>query len=169
MDIRLLTRADVESYRDIRLEALKTNPEAFGSSYEEAVTRTVKQLAETFPVTNNNFIVGAFSKEEKLIGTAGFRQEQAMKMKHKGMVWGMYVTPDYRGQGISRLLLQQLIAEAKKLQDLEQINLVVVTINDAAKVLYERLGFEHFGTEKRALRVNDKYYDEDYMVLSLQR
>jgi RimJ/RimL family protein N-acetyltransferase len=167
MNIRLLTKQDVPAYRELRLEALQTNPEAFGSSYEESVARTVEQLTETFPVTNNNFIVGAFSETGELVGMVGFYQEKARKMKHKGMVWGMYVTPEYRGKGLSRLLLQELIFKAKKLSDLEQINLVVVSTNDAAKSLYERLGFERFGTEKRALKVDGVYYDEDYMVLTI--
>lgn len=35
MKIRLLTPDDANLYRDIRLAALKMNPEAFASSYEE--------------------------------------------------------------------------------------------------------------------------------------
>jgi len=33
--------------------------------------------------------------------------------------------------------------------------------------LYASLGFEVFGTEKRALKVGQRYVDEDYMVLFL--
>lgn len=35
MEIRLLTVADAVVYRKLRLEGLQSNPEAFGSSFEE--------------------------------------------------------------------------------------------------------------------------------------
>lgn len=35
MEIRKLTPEDAALYRTIRLEALRSHPEAFGSSYEE--------------------------------------------------------------------------------------------------------------------------------------
>ena len=44
MSIRRLTPADVESYRDIRLEGLRLNPEAFGSSYEEERDRAAEEF-----------------------------------------------------------------------------------------------------------------------------
>ena len=34
IEIRRLTEADAVLYRDIRLEALRANPEAFGSTFE---------------------------------------------------------------------------------------------------------------------------------------
>ena len=34
IEIRRLTQADTVLYRDIRLEALRANPEAFGSTFE---------------------------------------------------------------------------------------------------------------------------------------
>ncbi|WP_317935242.1 GNAT family N-acetyltransferase [Sporosarcina aquimarina] len=45
--------------------------------------------------------------------------------------------------------------------------ITVVTTNSTAKKLYTSLGFEKFGTEKRALKVDGDYFDEDLMVLFL--
>jgi hypothetical protein len=33
--------------------------------------------------------------------------------------------------------------------------------------LYRSLGFESFGVEPRAMRVGDRFYDEEHMVLRL--
>jgi len=31
-----------------------------------------------------------------LVGVAGFRVEDAVKLRHKGVLWGMYVRPEAR-------------------------------------------------------------------------
>jgi len=43
--------------------------------------------------------VGSF-KDGLLIGMIGFVREQRNKLRHKGNIWGMYVVPEARGEGI---------------------------------------------------------------------
>ncbi len=47
--------------------------------------------------------------------------------------------------------------------------LTVTQTNDAARTLYESEGFRSFGVEPRAIRVGDRYYDKNHMVLFLPR
>jgi hypothetical protein len=42
-----------------------------------------------------------------------------------------------------------------------------MTANAAARALYVSAGFEAFGLERRALRVGDRYVEEEHMVLHL--
>ena len=51
--------------------------------------------------------------------------------------------------------------------DIEQINLTVIPTNNYAKSLYEKFGFEAFASEKKAVKWNGKYFDEDQMKLFL--
>lgn len=169
MNIRKLTKADVEIYWPMRLRALKEHPDAFGSSYEESCTRSLEDVAAGFADRENFFMLGAFDEDGTLIGMVGFRQESALKMKHKGMIFSMYSAPEHRGKGVGRALMQALIERARALPDLEQINLSVVTSNAAAKNLYESLGFETYGVEKRCLLVDGQYLDEAHMVLFLKQ
>ena len=169
MEIRVLGEADADEFWSLRLRALQDNPEAFGASYEEAVSTpisTVVQRLHEANVTPDNYILGAFLAEE-LVGLVGFRREPGDKLRHKGVIWGMYVTPEARGQGIARALLYAVLARAISLPGLEQINLHVVTTNAVARRLYQALGFEVFGLERRALKVNGQYLDEEYMALAL--
>jgi RimJ/RimL family protein N-acetyltransferase len=55
------------------------------------------------------------------------------------------------------------------LPGLEQVALAVSRQNVGAKALYESLGFEVYGCEKRALKVGDEYVDEELMVLYFKR
>ena len=166
MIIRKLHETDAEKYQEIRLNALKTDPEAFGSTYEREVEFSIEHVASRIAPTKDQFVLGALLNDE-LVGTATFMLESGLKTNHKGNVFGVYVKPDYRGRAIGKTLLIKLIEQAEQCDGLEQINLAVVTDNRSAKKLYESLGFEVYGTERNALKFNDHYFDEDLMVLKL--
>lgn len=171
MDIRLLTEADAEAYRVLRLRALRENPEAFGATYEEWVIRPLAAVAERLRIATDpleRFTLGAYD-EGTLIGTVTFGRETAAKTQHKGVITGMFVAPERRGQKIGRALMQAAIARARALPDLEQILLGVVTTNVSAGALYRALGFEPYGLERHALKQDGRYYDEHLMVLWLTR
>ncbi|WP_116233623.1 GNAT family N-acetyltransferase [Paenibacillus sp. VMFN-D1] len=70
-------------------------------------------------------------------------------------------------KGIGKSLVQKLINKAKHCEGLEQINLTVISNNNAAKRLYETIGFVTYGTEQNALKNGYQYWDENLMVLRL--
>ena len=53
-------------------------------------------------------------------------------------------------------------------QHLEVIQLAVVSGNDAALRLYNRLGFVQYGVEPNALKQEGRYFDEILMTKELQ-
>ncbi|MFG6116878.1 GNAT family N-acetyltransferase [Halobacillus sp. MO56] len=167
MNIRLLNPFDAEKYWELRLEALQGNPEAFAQSYEEARNREnpIEGVAKNIS-NDDNFTFGAF-KDNELVGVVTLLQDSAMKLRHRGNILGMYVTPQMRGTGIGESLLVNAIQQAEAIKTIEKINLTVVTSNVGAKKLYEKLGFKNFGVEKQALKINNEYYDEEYMALFL--
>lgn len=165
MDIRLLKPLDAEDYRNIRLEALQNNPESFGSSYEEEKENPLETYKSRFQ-SDESFTFGAF-ENEKLVGVATLVKENKLKLKHKANIFAMYVSPEKRGMGIGKCLMVEVIKKAKDLEGIEQIYLTVVTTNESAKKLYSFLGFEVFGREKRALKFENTYLDEEHMVLFL--
>ena len=168
MIVRRLDEADTAAFRTLRLHALQESPEAFGSSYEETVVQPLERMAERLrhaPERPHDFVLGAF--DPHLIGMVGFARETRAKTRHKGSIWGMYVAEQARGHGIGRALLERLLAEARAQPDLEAITLLVVSTNEAAKHLYRSFGFAIYGTEPDALKLGDRYYDEDLMVLRL--
>lgn len=165
MNSRFLTAIDAVAYRNLRLEGLQNNPEAFGSSYEEVKDYPIELFASRF-VSQGSYTIGVFD-DEKLVGVATLVQESKLKLKHKANILGVYVSPGKRGLGIGKRLMVEAINKAKELEGVEQLNLTVVSTNASAKRLYSSLGFEVFGTEKRAMKIDQQYFDEDYMVLFL--
>jgi RimJ/RimL family protein N-acetyltransferase len=167
MTIRVLDASDVEAYRRVRLNGLKTDPEAFGSTYEREVQFSRKTMLERVLATDDKFVLGAFD-EGTLVGVVTFVRESGVKERHKGNVFGMYLIPEARGKGIGAWLLRALLEKACGMEGLERINLTVVSDNVWAKRLYEAAGFRRYGTECGSLKSGGRYFDEDLMALDLE-
>jgi ribosomal protein S18 acetylase RimI-like enzyme len=162
--LRRLETSDVADYRELRLESLKGHPEAFASSLEHEADKPLSWWAERL---ETNMVFGGWVNSSRLDGVAGLHVRDAVKLRHKGVLWGMYVRPEARGTGLAAALVQQVVEHARTL--VEEVCLTVVTSNAAARRLYSAVGFKEYGLERRALKVGSKYYDEVLMVLPLTR
>lgn len=160
--IRVITETDVEAFRALRLRALMEEPEAFGASAEEFAATSLLDVAKRLQPTDDAFVLGAFLPD--LVGMVGLVREHGQKRAHKAFIWGMYVAPEARGQGIGRSLMTAALTRAARLPGLEQVHLGVVATNAAAVALYHSLGFTSYGTESRALKLGDHYVDEELMA-----
>jgi ribosomal protein S18 acetylase RimI-like enzyme len=72
----------------------------------------------------NSFVVGVFDGE-RLVGAAGFFRSKGIKERHKGRIWGVYVSRSARGKGAARRMLRVLLDRAIAMDGLEQIQLAI--------------------------------------------
>ncbi|MCP3026797.1 GNAT family N-acetyltransferase [Halobacillus sp. A5] len=162
MNIKLLTGDDAKAYRELRLEALLTNPDAFLTTYEQEKQRPdpINFTAERLDSPNSK-TVGAFDQDQ-LVGIATLTQERHPKCLHKGSIVGVYVTAAHRRSGTAEKMMKELIEKASSFK-IEIIQIGVVTNNKPAVRLYEKLGFRVFATERHAIKLHDRYLDEQWM------
>ncbi|MGO9450084.1 MAG: N-acetyltransferase family protein [Candidatus Binataceae bacterium] len=162
IQIRSLAPPDAALYREIRLEALQGNPEAYGSTFE---TENAQPLTWFSDRLGRSKVLGAFHGSE-IVGIAGLLIGEGRKEAHKGLLVGMYVRPGSRKSGVGRRLVETIIEFAR--ERVEVIQLAVVSDNEQARRLYARLGFLEYGIEKKALKQDGRYYDEVLMAKDLK-
>jgi ribosomal protein S18 acetylase RimI-like enzyme len=159
--IRRLTADDAELFRSIRLEALRREADAFGSTHEAECDKPLSWFADRL---GGSHALGAF-RGEALVGIAVLIVGQGPKMTHKGHLVSMYVRPEARRASIGRRLVEATIDIACR--HVELVQLSVVKENAAARCLYAGLGFVEYGLEKKALKHGGRYFDEILMAKDL--
>ena len=162
---RRLEPGEEGSYRRLHLESLLTFPDNFGTRYEDQ--RLVERLPfEVFISTasEDNFVFGAFAERE-LLAIAGFRREGRPKTRHRGEIVQIFVSPAAQGRRIGEMLLRSVIEAAFFLPGVESIELSAVADNEAARKLYERVGFTTYGIRRRHFKSGDRYWDQRFMEL----
>jgi RimJ/RimL family protein N-acetyltransferase len=163
--IRALTGDDWRDWHVLRLEALQLHPEAFAASYEEEAGFGERHLRD---MVEKHQTFAAYVKSAA-VGICGFFREQGARREHIGHFFGMYLKKEWRGQGIGDELVKAVIDHAKTLrsQGLTQVYSSVVVENTAACKLYQKCGYRIYGTEARALKAGDRFYDEYLLVRDL--
>jgi ribosomal protein S18 acetylase RimI-like enzyme len=157
--IRLLAPEDFALWKALRLEALAAHPPAYNGSFEEESVKSdgvwISELQ-----TNRVFF---YMVDGQSAGMAGYYASGQKKKSHQGIVFTVYVRPEFRGRGIMDWLLQALAYHARD-HGVEQLHLGVDVHGDAAIRCYERNGFAIYATEPRALKLDGEYIDEYLMV-----
>lgn len=164
--IRTLVEADTQACVNIRREMLADAPWAFSASVEtdvgvdpDAVRARLRNPAHA--------TVGAFDQAGSLLGVAGLRREERAKMAHRAGVWGVYVTPAARGQGLARRILEHAIEIARSWPGVVCVGLSCSEKSIAARKTYESLGFVVWGREPAALQIDASFHDEFHLILFL--
>jgi hypothetical protein len=167
MLIRLLAPADAAAFQALRLAGLSGCPEAFASSWEEERGEPLDAVAARLAPDGVFGVYGAFDEQGALVGVAGLGREHLAKMRHKAVLWGMYVASGSRRTGVAHRLVAEVLARAASEPTLRQVTLGVHAANHAARTLYESLGFVAWGTEPAAGWVDGQAQDETWMVCPL--
>ncbi len=167
IEFRRLGLSDLESCFANRLRALENAPSAFLTSLAEEKAAGSEHFKETLSGQDSeNLIFGAL-QNSKVIATLGIYREKRLKIRHKAGIWGVFVDPEYRRQGIAAKLLDLAIGFARAEMNVLTISLSVESKASSARKLYESRGFKVWGTEALAMGENGAYFDEDHMILIL--
>nr|WP_154324977.1 GNAT family N-acetyltransferase [Pantoea sp. 201603H] len=155
--VRRITESDLDDFRELRLEALRLHPEAFGASYVECNQKPMHFFAEQLLTSH---VFGGFDVHNTLQGMIGVSSSSLPKLSHVANIWGMYVRAGKRGSGLSAGLMD---AALEAVSSAKTVKLSVVTTNRAAYALYRSFGFTEWATDADALCVDGVFHDEFLM------
>lgn len=105
--------------------------------------------------------------ERTLIGVTNLTVKP-LAAKHVGD-FGISVAKEARGEGVGKILLQQLVLEVKKqLKGVKIITLEVFANNPVAMALYTKLGFREYGRLPQGIKHRGKYVDAILMYKNIR-
>jgi RimJ/RimL family protein N-acetyltransferase len=159
---------DAESVRLLRLEALQDSPEAFGGDYEESKQRSVASWAEKIRLglENEQEVLSIAKAGGRLVGMSGLFRGHSKKSIHSGIIYTVYVQPEWRGIHIAEAMVRACLEWGRE-RGVTVARLAVVTSNLAAIRCYLRCGFSVYGVEPMSLCLDGAYLDELLMHLKL--
>lgn len=164
--IRESSLADATRYRELRLEALLDSPIAFSADYQQNLSHPPKYWQDRLTMQPDEATIFFTEHENKLIGMTGIMRSSSPKTRHSAWIWGVYVSPAWRGLRIADEMIH-LCFEWAKPRRIVLAKLGVAAVNQPALRCYERCGFKTYGTEPRAVFYNGQYYDELLMYYAL--
>jgi GNAT superfamily N-acetyltransferase len=147
MQIRTLAPHEVDLHRDIRLQALRDAPDAFGTIASEAEAQPLSYWEDlTRSVTEpGRHVMFLACEGDTVLGSAyGLLDPD---QREAGRVGGMWVTPAARRLGVGRALLQAVMAWARG-RRLKRLGLWAPAHSPAAVALYQQAGFRETGQRK---------------------
>jgi ribosomal protein S18 acetylase RimI-like enzyme len=163
MEVRRLTVDDAGALVALRRIALDQEPLAFSASPEDDVASDIDQVRRFLAEVETNATFGAF--DPGLVGLVGIVRASKAKERHRAHIWGTFVLADHRGKGLGEALVRAAIETASAWPGIEQIDLGVGEALEPAHRLYEKLGFERWGTEPASLSYYGRTWDEHRMWL----
>ena len=159
-----------QQLRQLRLQSIANADHAFAISTPQLLQTTADQWEHLCAHNSHgrDTIVGAYTHTGALVGMAGMRLDPSPKLQHCGMVWGVYVATDWRGQSIATRLMEHIIRHGASLH-LYCLKLSVTQAQDAAIHLYTHLGFTQYAYEPALLYVAGTYIDAIHMHYLYER
>jgi GNAT superfamily N-acetyltransferase len=149
-------------YRALRLRGLREHPDAFTSSYEEDRAQPAEVAKSAWPASTPFW--GAFRRGAVWPASSGWSARRGQE-PHKATLVGMYVAPEYAGQGVGRALLQALLAQRAR-RKAGVAGADRHRRQPQARASTSARAFRSFGIEPDAIRVAAAPYAKNHMHLT---
>lgn len=152
------------AYRALMLEAYERHPEAFTSSVRERAALALSWWEQRLDASDGALeVVFAVTQGAAICGVVGLSFNAREKARHKVVLFGMYVGPDWQQQGIGQALIEAALNHASSRPQALLMQLTVSENNASARGLYERNGFLEFGVEPCAVAIDGAFVSKVHM------
>ena len=101
--------------------------------------------------------------ENVVVGWLVFQSSSRKRLSHTGS-FGMMIDSTFRGKGIGKALMQELLNWAEQNRYIEKVSLGVFSTNINAISLYKKMGFIEEGRKIGEVKLNDNEYIDDVLM-----
>ena len=101
--------------------------------------------------------------ENVVVGWLVFQSSNRKRLSHTGS-FGMMIDSTFRGKGIGKALMQELLNWAEQNRYIEKVSLGVFSTNINAISLYKKMGFIEEGRKIGEVKLNDNEYIDDVLM-----
>lgn len=164
--IRAATEEDAENILAIQSEVLAE--EYFLITTLEEFQQTIGEQKKWIQakLANERELMLIAQYQEQTVGWLVFQSPNRKKLAHTGS-FGMMILKEYRGLGIGKRLLEQLLKWAELNPYIEKVSLGVFSTNESAIALYKKMGFVEEGRKINEIKLNDKQYIDDVLMYKM--
>lgn len=157
-----------KEYKDLRLEMLVKDPQAFGQRYDKSINDPDSKWQDRLKASlkQDRIIILFAEAGGKVVGTIGAFFNSDENTKNSAQIFSVYVKENFRGMGIAKKLQEKLLSELRSIKDLKKVRVMVNMIQSSAVNLYEQGNFRLIKTEKKLLG-DGKEYEVGTMEQSL--
>ncbi len=154
IEIKKLSANDWQIFKELRLQMLKEEPQAFARTYDEVSKRTDEEWKEN--TENEEAGILAVWLDGKLAGMNGYYYPERSIVE----IWGMFIRKEFRGMGLGKKLMGEIEKEIRKDGGVKKIQVSVTSSQTAAFELYKKLGFREIKRMPNKTRLNGQSYEE---------
>jgi RimJ/RimL family protein N-acetyltransferase len=143
---------------------------------EGELLTTVSEEFNTTPEQQRNWIEKILQNDKEtmlvaetpseIVGWIVFLSPHRIRLSHTGSI-GMMIKKEFRGMGIGKLLLKNILDWAKQNPFIEKVSLGVFSTNERAITLYKSMGFIEEGRKVKEFKINDNEYIDDILMYKL--
>ncbi|MEI3597869.1 MULTISPECIES: GNAT family N-acetyltransferase [unclassified Oceanobacillus] len=141
-------------------EYLITVSKEFGNTLKDQI-QWMKRILE-----NERETILVAEIEGKIIGWLVIQSPKRKRLLHTGS-FGMMIQKDYRGLGIGKALINELLRWAERNPLIEKVSLGVFSTNIRAISLYKSMGFVEEGRKIKEIKLNETEYVDDILMYKL--
>jgi ribosomal protein S18 acetylase RimI-like enzyme len=161
--IRIGQLDDAKAILDIKRDVISENAYWIPTTDEFNMTVTQQRDSIQKILENEREIIIIAEVNGIVVGWLEFESQTLKKISHTGS-FGIMIHKDYRGMGIGRMLVNELLDWAEKNSFIEKVSLGVFSTNHRAISLYKSMGFEEEGRKIKEIRMNENEYIDDILM-----
>jgi RimJ/RimL family protein N-acetyltransferase len=169
-DVKIIIRTgeldDSKAILDIQRDVISENK--YWISTPEEFDKTLVQQSNSIQkiLENERETIIVAEINGKVVGWLEFESQTRKRISHTGS-FGIMIHKDYRGMGIGKGLINELLNWAEKNPLIEKVSLGVFSTNHSAIALYKSFGFVEEGRKIKEIKINENEYVDDILMYKL--